>query len=355
MVEGMKRWPKEPFSPRFGTTRFYPYFQVVFFPVDGDRHPQSLSWRLSKLQDEFANTRSNFRLTRQRSIPGIIVNAAQVDPENATKLRDGSQAEYILINLTEPERPIGDAFTEKPLPKIDPALFDTSMIIGDMEKISGVQEALQTSQTVEKTATQAEIEQGGFAARTTAQRDSVEDTLTDFARYTSELALQGFSGKEVETMAGALAFWPEDLPLEAITQMLQVDIEAGSTGRPNTSAEREAWVQILPLIERTIQQVLAARASNNEPIAQVYIELLRETLTRFDDRIDVDRFIPVMPPVLPVGGMAPGAAPGGAPGTPGGDAQPPGSPPGASPGAPSDQVTGPPGAPGATDPLPAAA
>lgn len=351
LIEGLKVYAKEPFSPKFATSRYYPYFQVIFFPVDGDRHPQSLSWRLAKLQDEYAASRSSFRLTRERSIPGIIVNGAQVGPEEMAKLQKGTQSEYIVITLTEPERPVSDAFAQKPIPTIDPMLFDNALIIGDMEKLSGVQEALQTSQTVDKTATQAEIEQGGFAARTTAARDCVEVTLSDFALYTAELALQGITAKEAEVIAGPYAFWPTGMPIQAVTQYLNVDIEAGSTGRPNTTAEREAWTALLPELKEMIAAVLTARAQNNEPIAQVYIELLRETLTRFDDRLDVDRFVPTLPPMpqiaMPAAGGG-GAAPGAQGPSPGGGAP-------ALPGAPDPGAAGAPLAPGATDPLAAAA
>lgn len=345
MIDGLVRYAKEPFPPRFGTSRFYPYFQVQFFPVDGDRHAQSLTWRLAKLQDEYANSRSSFRLTRQRSIPGIIFNAAQVPTDEARKLESATHGELIAVSLVEPEQPIGNAFAAKPISKLDPMLFDNAMIVGDMEKLSGVQEALQTSQTVQKTATQAEIEQGGFAARTTAARDCVEEVLRDFALYTAELALQGITNNEAKGMAGALAFWPEGLPLEAIGQQLNVDIEAGSTGRPNTIAEREAWITVMPVIERVIGMVIQARAANNEPVAQVYIELLRETCARFDDRIDVDRFIPSMPPIAAA--ALPGAVPNAQPGAAGGSGQPP------KPG--QQQQPAGAGAPGKTDPLPNAA
>lgn len=355
MIEGLKLWPRDAFVPRFATSRFYPYFQTQFFPVDGDRHPQSMSWRLAKLQDEYANSRSSFRLTRQRSIPATIFNSAQIDDENAKKLKDATQAEYIAIELTEPERAIGDAFAAKPIPTIDPGLFDNSMIVGDMEKLSGVQEALQTSQTMQKTATQAEIEQGGFAARSTAERDCVEETLSDFAVYTAEVALQGLTHKEVQQIAGHLAFWPEQMPIQAITQWLNVDIEAGSTGRPNTNQERQSWVELLPLVKETIGEILAARAANQEAIAQVYIELLRETFNRFDDRIDVDRFIPALPPVPPImsAGAAPGA-PGGGGGAPPGGPPSPGEPP-AIPGTDPEKAPSALNQPGNVDPLAAAA
>ena len=289
MLEGCKKWAKEPYTPQFASSRFFPYFKVDFFPVDGERFPQSLTWRLMKLQDEYGSVRSNGRLTRQRSIPATLFNAAQIEEQDMTKISTSTQAEFVGVKPQDPASDLRTLFAEKPMPRVDPDLFDTSQIIGDMEKLSGVQEALQTSQTVQKTATQADIEQSGFAARTTAERDCVEEALSDFARYTAELALQGLVRKDVVKIAGPLAFWPEGLPLEAITSLLDIDIEAGSTGRPNTAQEREAWITILPLVKELIMLILQTQGT---PMAQAYTELLRETLTRFDDRIDIERFLP---------------------------------------------------------------
>lgn len=297
MIDGVKCWAKAPFTPPQASTRFYPYFLIAFYEPDGERHPQSLSWRLRKLQDEYSGTRSSFRLARQRSIPGTIFNAEQVDNDNARKLEQGVEQEFIGMKLTNPERPLRDVFTEKPTGKIDPIVYDTQPILRDMEKISGVQEAQQSSVTQAKTATEAEIQQSGFAARTSADRDSVEMVLQDLAQYTAEVALQALTIQDVQRMAGPNAFWPENMDINDLLTMVEVDIEAGSTGKPNTSAEREAWSVAMPLIVSTIEKIQMARGTGNESLAQAYVAILRETLTRMGDRIDVEQFIPQAPAV----------------------------------------------------------
>ncbi len=301
-IDGVKRWAKEPRPPKKATSRFYPFFAVIFFPLDGKRHPQSLSARLMKLQDEYSSSRSSYRLMRKRSIPGTFVNGRVVDATQMQKIQRSEHQEFIALDVVEDNVDMRTLFAEKPVPTIDPRLFDNSMVIGDMEKISGVQEALQTSDTVEKTATQAEIEQGGFAARTTAERDAVEDPLTEFAQYTAELALQCLSYEQVAKIAGQAAFWPKgkgaqgepiEMDLDDVTSLLNIDIEAGSTGRPNTAAEREAWANALPILRETMLQIREARLGGDEGTAKALEELLRETFARLgDDRLDVDRFIP---------------------------------------------------------------
>lgn len=311
MIEGVSRWAKEPYQPDYPTTRFFPYFLLTFYDVDGARHPQSLSWRLCKLQDEYCTSRSAQRLTRERSIPGIMFNKTQVGPEEAQKLEAAKHQELIGIVLTDPNAPLANAFAEKPVGSVDMRLFDTQPILQDMEKIAGVQEALQSSTTPEKTATEAEIQQTGFASRTTADRDTLESELTDMAEYTAELSLGALTLRDVQRIAGPSAFWPENMDVEDLLTMVELDIVAGTTGKPKSMGDREAWGVVMPMIKETIVQIQQALMSGNEPMAKALIELIRETMLRLGDDTDIERFIPELPEVPPVPGMPPG--PGGAP------------------------------------------
>jgi hypothetical protein len=318
LVSGLDFWAKEPFQPAYATSRFYPYFLLGFYWVDGERHPQSLPYRLRKLQDEYSALRSNARLTRQRSIPGVFFNQEAIAPEYLKKISLSTPQELIGIKLVNPAMSMRDVFVEKPIAHIDPLMFETRPAVTDMEKISGVQEALQTSVTRSKTATQAEIENEGFAARTGADRDEIESVLQELAQYTAELAVQCLSIEDVQRMAGAGAFWPEGLPIDDLLTLVEVDIVAASTGKPDMNRAREAWATVMPLIQSTMLQVQQARAMGDEGLAQALMELLRETLRRVGDRIDVERFIPQGPAPLVAAPAADGqptqAAAGGVPG-----------------------------------------
>lgn len=339
MIDGVKCWAKEPYQPDYPSTRFYPYFGLEFYLVDGARHPQSLSWRLQKLQDEYARSRSNFRLTRERSIPGVIFNKTQVSPESMKALEKSVHQEFVGIDMTDPSGNINAAFAPKPVAGIDMRLYDNAPIISDMEKIAGVQEALQASVSVAKTAREAEIQQSGFASRTNADRDTLEVMLTDLAQYTAEQALTALTMKDVQRIAGASAFWPEGMALEDLLTLVEVQIEAGTTGKPKESGDREAWGVVLPVIKETIMQVQQAFLMGNEPLAKALTEVLRETMKRMGDDTDIERFIPSDPMTIGAGGGQ-GAAPGGAPPAPGADG-----------GAPPEQPPGPVGAPGDLPPL----
>jgi hypothetical protein len=80
----------------------------------------------------------------------------------------------------------------------------------------------------------------------------------------------------------------------------------------------------MPLIKGTMLEIQAARAQGNEPMARALTELLRETLGRMGDRIEVERFIPELPGVV-AGGAMPGVP--GVPAMPGVEGAPGVAPP----------------------------
>lgn len=308
MVDGVKRWAKEPYAPPYPTSRFYPYFYTAFYEVDGQRHPQSLSWRLYKLQDEYSSVRSNFRLARERSIPGVLFNATQLDETEAKKLTESKTQEFTALRPADPATPIGDLFAPKPVSSIDMRLYDPTLILNDMERISGVQEALSaaiSSPGNPKTATEANIQQSGTQARTTSDRDNLEAMLTDLAQYTAEQSLQCLTIKDVQRLAGAKSFWPAGMDIEDLFTLVEVTIEAGSTGKPRQQTDMQAWSTLLPLIKETLQQVEQAFGSGNLPMANALIELVKETMLRLGDESDVERFIPRQPPPGSPGAGAP--------------------------------------------------
>lgn len=299
MLDGVKRWAVEPYAPPQATARFYPYFLTTLFEVDGERHPQSLVFRLFKLQDEYSSCRSNQRLVRERSIPGTVFNRGMLSPEDAKKMVESSIQELIGILPTDPNAPLQNVIVAKPVSTVDARLYDTAPILADMERISGVQEALQASASSQpKTATEASIQQTGFASRTNADRDSIEDVLTDLAHYTIETAIQEMRPPQAQRIAGKAAFWPYGMDVQDILTLVEIDIDAGTTGKPDNRQAQQNWATILPMLEQLMAKVRMLQI-NDPPMATALENLVRETLHRLDDRLDISEFIPTEPPPPP--------------------------------------------------------
>jgi hypothetical protein len=87
--------------------------------------------------------------------------------------------------------------------------------------------------------------------------------------------------------------WPENPEtVETIFRQVSVKVRAGSSGKPNMQKEREQWGQLLPVISDAMKQVAELRAAGNYDMAEAVLELLRETLRRYDEHLDLDAIIP---------------------------------------------------------------
>lgn len=312
VFEGMDRWAVPPWQPD-ATTRFYPYFVLPLHELDGQRHPQSYISRSYKLLDEYDRLATNFRDHRRRCVPKMGFNSSQIQPKDTKKLEKGVIGEWIGLDLPA-NLPIDQVMKEIAYPSLNPMLYDDQPIMSKLERIWGVQEALSGSIQTDKTATEAEIQQGGFQARTSSRRDILEGVLNELAQYTAEVAWQNMSEEEVVEIAGPNAMWPQYRAPEDLRQMLQVEIRAGSSGKPNTSAEREAWSVLLPILQNGIVQIGQLRQSSPQEVADKLEQVLRLTGERMGDRLDFDQLIPAAGPVqAPLPGEAPMGAPMGAP------------------------------------------
>lgn len=299
MIDGVEKWAKEPYTPPYPTSRFYPYFYCAFYEVDGQRHAQSLAWRLYKLQDEYSSVRSNFRLTRERSIPGVLFNATMLDSAEARKLENSKAQEYTALRPADPETPLANLFAPKPVQSIDVRLYDPTYILNDMERLSGVQEALSAATSGPgnpQTATEAQIQQTGTNARTGSDRDYLEEMLTDLATATAEQAIQCLTPQEAMRMAGPKAFWPHGMAIEDLFTMVEVQIEAGTTGKPAAPTDQQSWATLLPIIREMIAEIRQQLGAGDDASANANIELIKETMKRLGDETDPDRFIPKVPP-----------------------------------------------------------
>lgn len=308
MIDGVKKWAKEPYTPPYPTKRFYPYFYFAFYEVDGQRHAQSLSWRLYKLQDEYSTTRSNFRITRERSIPGVFFDATQLDANEAEKIQNSKHQEFTALRPMASDKPLSNLFAQKPVAGLDPRLYDPTFILNDMERLSGVQEALSSAISAPgnpRTATEANIQQAGTSARTNSDRDNLEEMLTDLAGACAEQALQCLMPKDVMRIAGNKAFWPFGMSIDDLFTLVEVKIQAGTTGKPAAATDQQAWATLLPLIKQTIMEIRQQLASGDTASAQANIELIKETMKRLGDDTDPDRFIPKVPPPGSPGAGAP--------------------------------------------------
>lgn len=310
LIEGLKCYARPPYSPQPASRRFYPLFLLGFHFVDGLRWPRSDVDLAHKLQEEASRALSGFAEHRRRVRPKTIFNKQQLKPEDVDAIQNAENIEFVGVDPVDPAADVSKMLHVPQYPNVDPGLYDIGPYRAAIEELFGLQDAARGAVVKAKTATEAGFQDASRETRMDWRRDYIEGEITEIACYLAELSLQAMPLEEVQKYAGPDAMWPE-FTKDEIYSLVSISIRGGSSGKPDTRAEREAWATIMPLIDKSITEI-AQLMSNpmTAPMAELKIELLRETVRRLDDRIDVTRFLPKpgMVPVLPpaVSGATPG-------------------------------------------------
>lgn len=336
MVEGIEtKFARKPYHPERLGERWYPYFLLPFQSVDGEFVAQSLVDVLEKLQDEHNETRDKFAEVRRNIRPHFITSADVKDKD--IKIRVHPELGEIIVVDTGGAR-LEDNIKQGTQLTIDPAVYDTSPIRNDWEMVSGLQDAARSVVVQPKTATEAAISDQSLAARVSEFRDQIEDWLTEIAQFASEVCLLSMTPPMVETIMGAnppppqpdplglmagqmppepqppAYEWPSEATPETVFNLINMKIRAGSTAAPNKLQAQETWTRALPLIREMVMVIRQIDANGGDSTPER--ELVRETAARFDETIDVDRFLPPKPAPIPPAPALPMAAAGPLPALP---------------------------------------
>lgn len=325
LVDGCtKQFAREPYTPTNTGERWWPYFILPFQSVDGEFSSQSLVDVLERLQEEHNETRDKFAEVRRKIRPHFIINGDVKDKDINVRVHP-ELGEIIVVNTNGGA--MKDNMQQGVQLSIDPAVFDTAPIRNDWETVSGLQDAARSVVVQPKTATEANISDQSLAARVAEFRDQVEDWLTEIAQFASEVSLLAMTPAMVETVMGRnptptpeepnprpVYSWPAERRPETVFNLVMMKIRAGSTAAPNKLQAQENWSRAMPLIRGLAMIIRQLEAAGGDATPER--ELVKETAARFDESIDVERFLPPKPvrPAMPALPQLPGAMP--APGMP---------------------------------------
>lgn len=295
LIDGLNMYAKPPYVPDIKSTRGIPFFLYTIGIVNGERHPVSYISRSDTLLDEYNDTRTKKRTVKRRSVPKTVYQRSQLPAEEARKLSRADTGEMVGIDTTNPDQPLNQILAPVTYNGVDAALYDTSDVVAELERIWGIAEAMQGATFTSQTATQSEMQNNGQQTRLGKRTDDLDDVLSEFAQYTGEQLLQAMSTEDAIELAGPWALWPEGLSLQDMQIMTSVRVSAGSSGRPATAMQQQAWAALLPQLKAAIEQIGALRGSQPDEIADCLEQLVIETSRRTGDRIDPTRFIPDAP------------------------------------------------------------
>ena len=274
MADGYTDFLEPPAPPRLKFEQFYPWFSLVLNEVESDKEifPPSDVRLLRHQQIEINRTRDELIKHRKANRPKYATPVGALETEDKRKLANHESNAVLSLRGLKPGQSVRDILQQIETAGIDPNLYETGQIFEDILRVVGSQEA-NLGGTAGGTATESSIAESSRLSSIESNVDDLDDMLTNIARETGNIMLRELSPETVIRIAGDGAFWPQ-LSLEELMAEVSLQIEAGSSGKPNKSLE-------LANLERIMPFLIQIPGITPEWMA-------KELIRRLDDRINIE-------------------------------------------------------------------
>lgn len=293
LCDGWPDYLHEPEAVLPLTRAFFPWFSIVFNKVEVDEDTECTAIGPSDVQQmkhpqkEWNRTREALRETRQASAPRWGLKAGALSEDDVDRLRTCPPNGVIQLQGMQDGVKIGDILQPIPTQQIQPALYDSTPLMTDVQLTTGQAEAnLGAPRGGKKeTATAASISEQSRMSRSSSNVDDLDDLLSRLAENGAELLLYECQKSTIQRIVGPGAVWPETPEARAdFAQQLYLEVQAASSGRPNQALEVSNFERLVPFLMQ-----LAG------PNPLVLTKLLQEGAKRLNDKLDVNDFIATLP------------------------------------------------------------
>lgn len=273
VADGYHDFLKEPAAPELGLERFWPFFTLIFNEVESDRdiYPLSDVRLLMPVQREYNRARQGLREQRYANRPVYATYEGALSEKDQINLQSHPANAVIKLQNLSPGQAVNQILQPIQHSPIDPSLYDTTMLLDDMMRVVGSQEA-NIGGASGSTATEVSVAEGSRMSSLSSNVDDLEDFLGELARATGQVLLEQLDQETAMKIAGPGAVWPQ-LTANEIAQELALEVEAGSNGRPNKAMQIQNFERLAPIL-------LQIPGMNPEWMA-------KQAINRLDDGMDI--------------------------------------------------------------------
>lgn len=292
---------------------WYPFFPLFFNRVTGRFLPMPDVELQRNLNDEYNLMRTHDRQGRKASYPFYIGSAGSTDETDRDLIRN--RVPYSYIELKKPDE-VAKHFQTVAGTPYNPNLYDTSKIRQDMDEMASVPSAARGSVGDAKFSSEVQVANQQMDVQSDRYRDAVERWLEDVFTHMADILVEVFPQANAKAIAGPGAVWPY-MDRESLWRNLELDIQAGSAGKPDQQKKLAMWQQFGQICQSLgIGVPGSPQQINAAPV-------LDEIFNDMNIRREASEFIREAP--LPPMGPPPFGGPPG-PGGPGPNGPPQGSP-----------------------------
>lgn len=276
VCDGYADFLREPMEPEIFMEGFFPWKVLSFNDIEdsNDIYPPSDVEIVRPMQLEYNRSREGLREHRIANKPGYVAAKGMFDEESKKALQDHDPNELVELNLSPDAMKEGveKYLAVRPTAPIDPAVYDAEYLFTDFQRVSGDQ-AANLGGTSGATATEASIAETSRVSSLQSNIDDVDDFLSSLARAGGQVLLAEMSPEMVKKIVGPGAVWPT-LSREEIAEEIDLEIIAGSSGRPNKALE-------IANMERMAPYLIQMKGLKPD-------WLLRQMMMRMDENADLE-------------------------------------------------------------------
>jgi len=274
LADGHNDFLREPMGPDVKVETFWPIFSLVFNEIEHKDHlyPPSDISLLMPMQHEYNRARQGLREHRRANRPKYAAPAGVLEDADKEKLATHPANAVIELQALAAGQKVNDVIQPVGQIGIDPNLYEVRTIFDDIQLVVGAQEA-QFGGLSRATATETSIAESARMSTMGANVDELDSFMSEMTRAAGQVVLANLSIDEVKKIVGPGAVWPE-MTRDQIMEEIYLEIEAGSTGKPNRAAE-------LANIERIMPFLLQIPGIDPKWLA-------KELLKRLDDKLELD-------------------------------------------------------------------
>ncbi len=272
VADGHPDFLREPAPPDVFVEDFWPVYALTFNDVESEEElfPPSDVALLLDMQREHNRSRQGKREHRDAARPRWGYANGAFDEDDIERIGKVKPFDAVGLDI-DPQTELSKVLQAFPVPGVDPNLYDTNEVFTDMQMVAGAQSA-QLGGLSKATATESAIAESSSATSDGSSVDDLDAFLTVIARAGGQILLKEMSEETVMETVGPGAFWPH-MSLAEIAGEVYLEVEAGSSGKPNQAVEMNNWEKMLPFL---------IQMGSIQPMW-----LAKETLRRLDDRMDL--------------------------------------------------------------------
>jgi hypothetical protein len=281
-VEGTDRCLAS-YEPEVVSRFWYPFFPLYFNRVTGKALPISDTKLTRQLNDEFNLLRTHDREGRRAAYNKYIVAKGFFSEDEMRNLRACPPEGVIECERADE---VAKYFSRVIGSNYNPALYDTNKVRMDLDAMSGTTSAARGATGSANFAKEEESAQNMAAAEADRHRESVENMLGDVFRHMAEILVEVFPESNAKAIAGPGAYWPH-LDRATLWRALQLDIEAGSTGKPDRARRIAELKEVIGLVTTLVPLDPTVKPKS--------IEWIRDLLDATDSRKEAEDYVQVIP------------------------------------------------------------